>query len=62
MGKKAGADDALHKSTYPALYGLEASKVKLMELTDTAIKALEKYYDNAEFFVDLAKTLAVRGK
>ena len=62
MGKKAGADDAHHKSTYPALYGLEASKAKLMELTDTAIKALEQYYDNAEFFVELAKTLAVRGK
>ena len=62
MGKKAGADDAHHKSTYPALYGLEASKEKLMELTDTAIRALEQYYDNAEFFVELAKTLAVRGK
>ena len=62
MGKKAGADDAHHKSTYPALYGLEASKEKLMELTDTAIKALDQYYDNAEFFVELAKALAVRGK
>lgn len=62
MGKKTGADDAHHKSTYPALYGLEASKAKLMELTDTAIKALEQYYDNAEFFVELARTLAVRGK
>ena len=62
MGKKTGADDANNKSTYPALYGLEASKQKLMELTDTAIKSLEKYYDNAEFFVEIAKTLAVRGK
>lgn len=62
MGKKTGADDANHKSTYPALYGLEASKEKLMQLTDTAINALEQYYDNAEFFVELARTLAVRGK
>ena len=62
MGKKTGADEENHKSTYPALYGLEASKQKLMELTDTAIKALEQYYDNAEFFVELAQTLAVRGK
>ncbi len=62
MGKKTGADDANNKSTYPALYGLDASKEKLMELTDTAINALEKYYDNAEFFVELAKSLAVRGK
>lgn len=62
MGKKSGADSAKNKSTYPALYGLEASKAKLMELTDTAINALADYYDNAEFFVDLAKYLAVRGK
>lgn len=62
MGKKTGADDANNKSTYPALYGLEASREKLMELTDTAISALSQYYDNAEFFVDLAKALAVRGK
>ena len=62
MGKKTGADDANHKSTYPALYGLEASRKKLMELTDTAINALAQYYDNAEFFVELAKALAVRGK
>jgi geranylgeranyl diphosphate synthase type II len=62
MGKKTGADDAHNKSTYPALYGLDASKEKLMELTDTAIRALDQYYDNAEFFVELARTLAVRGK
>lgn len=62
MGKKSGVDSAKHKSTYPALYGLEASKAKLMELTDTAIEALADYYDNAEFFVELAKYLAVRGK
>ena len=62
MGKKAGSDSANEKSTYPALYGLEASKEKLMELTDTAINALADYYDNAEFFVKLAQDLAVRGK
>ncbi len=62
MGKKAGSDSANEKSTYPALYGLEASKKKLMELTDTAINALADYYDNAEFFVKLAQDLAVRGK
>jgi geranylgeranyl diphosphate synthase type II len=62
MGKKAGSDSANEKSTYPALYGLEASKQKLMELTDTAINALADYYDNAEFFVKLAQDLAVRGK
>ena len=62
MGKKAGVDSVKKKSTYPALYGLEASRKKLMELTDNAIEAMSSYYDNAEFFVKLAKDLAVRGK
>lgn len=62
MGKKAGMDTVKKKSTYPGLYGLEASKEKLMELTDSAIEALASYYDNAEFFVKLAEDLAVRGK
>lgn len=62
MGKKAGVDTQKQKSTYPALYGLEASKERLMELTDNAITALAPYYDNAEFFNNLAKQLAVRGR
>ncbi|MCB6993740.1 polyprenyl synthetase family protein [bacterium 210820-DFI.6.37] len=62
MGKKTGVDSVKKKSTYPALYGLDASRDKLMELTDNAIEAMSSYYDNAEFFVKLAKDLAVRGK
>ncbi len=62
MGKKAGMDLVKKKSTYPALYGLEASQKKLMELTETAINALASYYDNAEFFVKLARDLATRGR
>lgn len=62
MGKKAGMDTVKKKSTYPALYGLEASKEKLMVLTESAVQALASYYDNAEFFVKLAEDLAVRGK
>lgn len=62
MGKKAGVDLEKKKSTYPALYGLDASREKLMELTQNAVDALASYYDNAEFFVTLAKDLAVRGK
>lgn len=62
MGKKAGTDSEKKKSTYPAIYGLEASKDKLMELTNNAIEALAEYYDNAEFFTMLAETLATRGK
>ncbi len=62
MGKRSGMDSINKKATYPSLYGLEESKQRLRELTDTAVDALHDYYDNAEVFVKLAKDLAVRGK
>lgn len=61
MGKKAGMDSINKKATYPSLHGIEASRNRLEELTQTAIGALEKYYDNAEVFTKLAEQLAVRG-
>lgn len=62
MGKKSGMDSINKKATYPSIYGIEKSKERLDTLTETAIDALKKYYDNAEVFTKLAKTLAVRGK
>ncbi len=62
LGKKTGVDSENNKSTYPALYGLEASQQRLHELTENAVNALADYYDNAEFFVDLVKDLEVRVK
>lgn len=62
MGKKTGMDSENQKATYPALYGLEASRARLEELTDTAVDALSCYYDNAELFTKLARQLEVRGK
>lgn len=62
MGKKTGMDSVNKKATYPSLYGIEASKDRLNELTDTAINALAQYYDNAEVLTKLAKELAIRGK
>lgn len=62
MGKKSGMDTINEKATYPALHGIEKSRERLQELTDTAINALEKYYDNAEVFTRLAKQLEARGK
>ncbi len=61
MGKKTGVDSINKKLTYPALYGLEESRERLKYLTDTAIEALEDYYDNAEVFTKLARQLEVRG-
>ena len=62
MGKKTGVDAENKKATYPALIGLEESKKRLNELTNTAIDALKDYYDNAELFVELARVLETRGK
>ncbi len=62
MGKKAGNDQKKHKSTYPCLYSLEECKDYLKELTETAKSFLEPYYDEAEFFNDLAEEMAVRCK
>lgn len=62
LGKKTGVDSENNKSTYPAIYGLEASRKRLHELTENAVEALADYYDNAEFFVELVKDLEVRTK
>lgn len=62
MGKRTGMDSENSKATYPAIYGLDASRERLKELTDTAVDALSCYYDNAELFTNLARLLEVRGK
>ena len=61
-GKSVGSDEAKKKATYPCRYGLEESRQKVSELTENAKKAMESYYDNAEFFVQLADKLANRVK
>ena len=48
--------------TYVSLNGMEASERKLKELTMNAVEAIEKYYDNAEFFRELVLKLAKRTK
>ncbi len=60
MGKNTGVDAAHEKTTYVSLNGLEKSEQRLQELTDEAVRALEPYYDNAEFFRDLVIKLAKR--
>ncbi len=62
MGKKCGNDEKNNKATYTCLYPLEECKSQLKNLTNMSIKALEDYYDEAEFFTDLAKKMAVRIK
>ncbi len=42
LGKTAGRDLALHKSTYPALMGVEAAAARARALVDDACAALER--------------------
>lgn len=60
LGKMTGADAVHEKVTYVSLNGLEASEKKLEELTESAVEAIEEYYDNAEFFRELVLRLSKR--
>lgn len=62
LGKKTGSDENNNKNTYTSINGLEAAYNRLKELTDNAVKAIEDYYDNAEFFRELVLELAKRNK
>jgi len=43
LGKTAGKDQAVDKATYPAVIGLEASRLEAMRLTAEALGALETF-------------------
>ena len=60
LGKAIGSDKKQHKNTYASLNGLEAAFARLEHLTDDALEAIAPYYDNAEFFRDLALQLKTR--
>lgn len=62
MGKACGSDKKKNKNTYTSINGMEASVKRLNELTENAVSAIEKYYDNAEFFRNLVLELANRKK
>ena len=54
------SDKKQHKNTYTSLNGLDAAFARLKQLTDDALEAIAPYYDNAEFFRDLALQLKTR--
>lgn len=60
LGKAIGSDKKQHKNTYTSLNGLEEAFARLEHLTDDALEAIAPYYDNAEFFRDLALQLKTR--
>ena len=60
LGKTAGKDAANAKPTYPAILGMEASRVQLSQLTDTAISALAPLGKRAQELIALARYVAER--
>jgi geranylgeranyl diphosphate synthase type II len=60
LGKSAGKDLAAQKATYPAVIGLEKSRVEARRLTRQAHSALESLGEKAVVLRDLADYLLAR--
>ncbi len=60
MGKPVGSDVAHHKSTYPALLGLERARELADSCVTKAVETLEVYGDQAAAFRALARYIVDR--
>src|SRR5437773_3079670 len=60
LGKTAGKDQKVKKATYPALYGLEASRRKARDLANAAIGAVRELGPRAEPLLDIAQFILRR--
>jgi geranylgeranyl diphosphate synthase type II len=60
LGKSAGKDLAAHKATYPAVIGLEPSRLEARRLTRNAQRALNDFGDKAEPLRQIANYLLAR--
>ncbi len=60
LGKPVGSDLAKGKATYPALYGVEASRAKAVQLVEEALEALAMFDDQAEPLRDIARYIVER--
>lgn len=60
LGKTAGKDQAVEKSTYPAILGLEASREEAAKLTRTAMDALKPFGKKGERLREIASYLLER--
>lgn len=61
MGKPVGADEDNNKMTYPALYGLDASRKQAAEHTAKAVELFGKLKGNNKFLIELARHMETRG-
>lgn len=62
LGKTAGKDELVEKSTYPALMGLDKAIEYAKKLHDQAFETLEYFGDSAEELVSISKFLLERKK
>ncbi len=60
LGKTAGKDQAVEKSTYPAIIGLEASKREAARLTASALDALGPLGKKGDRLREIAETMLRR--
>jgi geranylgeranyl diphosphate synthase type II len=60
LGKTAGKDESVDKSTYPSVLGLEESKVEAQRLTTLALSALEPLGSAADRLEQIARHMLER--
>ncbi len=60
LGKACGADARLHKPTFPALQGLDASRDRAVALADEALEALQPFGEEAELLRFVARYIVER--
>ncbi len=60
LGKTAGKDEAVEKSTYPAIIGLEQSRKEAARLTKKALSALEQFGKKGQRLEQIARYLLDR--
>ena len=60
LGKTAGKDEAVEKSTYPAILGLEASRKEAARLTKAAMDALKPFGKKAARLQEIASHMLDR--
>ena len=60
LGKTAGKDEKVDKSTYPALMGLDGAKDYAQQLHDQAFAALAYFDQNAQQLMEISKFLLSR--
>ncbi len=62
LGKAVKTDVSKGKATYPALYGLERSRQRLVELVDEGLQALACLDDRATPLREIARYIATRDR